>query len=69
MILALEYQRSPARYLAARGVTSTALGSRLTGMVAGNVAPLRLMNRPALDLPLARQALQDFGPGLGVQRL
>ena len=51
MILALEYQRSPARYLAARSVTSTALGSRLTGMIAGNVAPLRLMNRPAPDLP------------------
>jgi threonine dehydrogenase-like Zn-dependent dehydrogenase len=51
MILALEYQRSPARYFAARSVTSTALGSRLTGMVAGNVAPLRLMNRPAPDLP------------------
>ena len=51
MILALEYQRSPARYMAARSVTSTALGSRLTGMVAGNVAPLRLMNRPAPDLP------------------
>ncbi|HMG30384.1 MAG TPA: alcohol dehydrogenase catalytic domain-containing protein [Jiangellaceae bacterium] len=51
MILALEYQRSPARYLAARGVTSTALGSRLTGMVAGNVAPLRLVNHPAPDPP------------------
>ncbi|MGH8776414.1 MAG: zinc-dependent alcohol dehydrogenase [Jiangellaceae bacterium] len=51
MILALEYQRSPARYLAARAVTSTGAGSRLAGMVAGNVAPLRLMNRPPPDLP------------------
>jgi len=51
MILALEYQRSPARYMVARGVTSTTLGSRLAGMVAGNVAPLRLMTRPAPDLP------------------
>jgi threonine dehydrogenase-like Zn-dependent dehydrogenase len=51
MILALEYQRSPARYMVARSVTSTALGSRLAGMVAGNVAPLRLMNRPPPDLP------------------
>jgi threonine dehydrogenase-like Zn-dependent dehydrogenase len=51
VILALEYQRSPARYLVARGVTSTAPGARLAGMVAGNVAPLRLMNRPAPDLP------------------
>ena len=39
MILALEYQRSPTRYLAARAVTSTGLGSRLSGMIAGNVAP------------------------------
>lgn len=51
MILALEYQRSPARYLAARAVTSTGPGSRLSGMIAGNVAPLRLVNRPAPDLP------------------
>jgi threonine dehydrogenase-like Zn-dependent dehydrogenase len=51
MILALEYQRSPARYLAARAVTSTGPGSRLAGMIAGNVAPLRLVNRPAPDLP------------------
>ncbi|HET6755082.1 MAG TPA: alcohol dehydrogenase catalytic domain-containing protein, partial [Jiangellaceae bacterium] len=51
MILALEYQRSPTRYLAARAVTSTRPGSRLSGMIAGNVAPLRLVNRPAPDLP------------------
>ena len=51
MILALEYQRSPTRYLAARAVTSTGPGSRLSGMIAGNVAPLRLVNRPAPDLP------------------
>jgi threonine dehydrogenase-like Zn-dependent dehydrogenase len=51
MILTLEYQRSPARYMAARAVTSTSVGSRLAGMIAGNVAPLRLVNRPAPDLP------------------
>jgi threonine dehydrogenase-like Zn-dependent dehydrogenase len=51
MILALEYQRSPARYLAARAVTSTTVGSRLSGMIAGNVSPLRLVNLPAPDLP------------------
>ena len=51
MILALEYQRSPGRYLVARGVTSSAVGNRLAGMVAGNVAPLRLLNRPEPDVP------------------
>jgi threonine dehydrogenase-like Zn-dependent dehydrogenase len=51
MILALEYQHSPARYLTARAVTSTGVGSRLSGMIAGNVAPLRLVNRPAPELP------------------
>jgi threonine dehydrogenase-like Zn-dependent dehydrogenase len=51
MILALEYQRSPGRYLVARGVTSSAVGGRLAGMVAGNVAPLRLLNRPEPEVP------------------
>jgi threonine dehydrogenase-like Zn-dependent dehydrogenase len=45
MILALEYHRSPARYLAARGAAATPLAGRLGGVVAGNLAPLRLVNR------------------------
>ncbi|MEV5705695.1 zinc-binding dehydrogenase [Actinoallomurus sp. NPDC052274] len=51
MILALEYHRSPSRFVAARGLTATRMGSRLSGMVAGNVAPLRLVNRQAPELP------------------
>jgi threonine dehydrogenase-like Zn-dependent dehydrogenase len=46
MILALEYHRSPARYLATRTTTGTRLGGRMAGLIAGNVAPLRLMSRP-----------------------
>jgi threonine dehydrogenase-like Zn-dependent dehydrogenase len=45
MILALEYHRSPGRYLATRTATGTKLGSRMAGLIAGNVAPLRLTNR------------------------
>lgn len=51
MILSLQYQRSPARYLASRGVTSTKVGRRFGGMVAGNISPLRLVNLPAPDRP------------------
>jgi threonine dehydrogenase-like Zn-dependent dehydrogenase len=51
MILSLQYQRSPARYVASRAVTSTKLGGRLSGMVAGNISPLRLVNLSAPDVP------------------
>jgi hypothetical protein len=52
MILALEYHRSPSRFIAARGLTSTKVGGRLSGMVAGNVSPLRLVNRQAPEVPV-----------------
>jgi threonine dehydrogenase-like Zn-dependent dehydrogenase len=51
MILALEYHRSPGRFLAARTLTATKTGGRMSGMIAGNVAPLRLINRQAPELP------------------
>ena len=51
MILALEYHRSPGRFLAARGLTATKAGGRMSGMIAGNVSPLRLVNRQAPELP------------------
>jgi threonine dehydrogenase-like Zn-dependent dehydrogenase len=51
MILALEYHRSPGRFLAARGLTATKVGGRMSGMIAGNVSPLRLINRQAPELP------------------
>jgi len=51
MILALEYHRSPGRFMAARGLTATKLGGRMSGMIAGNVSPLRLINRQAPELP------------------
>src|SRR4051794_20790695 len=51
MILALEYHRSPSRFLAARGLTATKAGGRMSGMIAGNVSPLRLVNRHAPELP------------------
>lgn len=51
MILALEYHRSPARYLTARGLTSVKPGRLLTGAIAGNVSPLQLVNRQAPRLP------------------
>jgi threonine dehydrogenase-like Zn-dependent dehydrogenase len=46
MILTLEYYRSPTRYLAGRGVTSTRAGGRAAGMFAANLSPMRLINRP-----------------------
>jgi threonine dehydrogenase-like Zn-dependent dehydrogenase len=45
-VLALELYRSVPRYLAARTV-----GDRLPGLVAGPLAPLRLVNRPEPDPP------------------
>lgn len=42
MNLALTYQRSAGRYLAARAATATRLGGRLSGAIAGTVAPLAL---------------------------
>lgn len=51
MILSLEYRHSSARYLASRTVTSTKVGNRLAGMVAGNMSPLRLINLAAPVLP------------------
>ncbi len=51
MILSLEYRHSSARYLASRTVTSTKAGSRLGGMIAGNVSPLRLINLTAPVVP------------------
>jgi threonine dehydrogenase-like Zn-dependent dehydrogenase len=51
LILSLQYQRSPARFLASRGVTSVKAGRRFAGMVAGNMSPLRLVNLPAPDVP------------------
>lgn len=51
MILALEYHRSPGRYLTARGLTSIRTGQRASGMIAGNLSPLRLVNRPSPEPP------------------
>ncbi|WP_326718429.1 zinc-binding dehydrogenase [Streptomyces sp. NBC_00243] len=48
---ALEFYRSPAKYLAVRGATSTRLGSRFAGALAGNVAPLRLVTRQGPSHP------------------
>lgn len=45
MILALEYRRSPVKYLASRAATGTRLGARISGALASNVSPLRLVNR------------------------
>jgi threonine dehydrogenase-like Zn-dependent dehydrogenase len=44
--LTLEYHRSPARYVASRAATRTPLGGRAAGVLAANLAPLRLLNRP-----------------------
>lgn len=44
MTLALEYHRSPARYLAARGLGAGPLAP-MTSSLAGSLAPLRLANR------------------------
>ena len=46
MNLTLEYHRSPVRYLAGRTATGTRLGTRAAGMLAANLSPLRLLNRP-----------------------
>jgi threonine dehydrogenase-like Zn-dependent dehydrogenase len=51
MILALEYHRSPGRFIAARGLSATKVGGRMSGMIAGNLSPLRLINRQAPELP------------------
>jgi threonine dehydrogenase-like Zn-dependent dehydrogenase len=51
MILALEYHRSPGRFLAARKLSATRAGGRMGGTIAGNVSPLRLVNRQAPELP------------------
>jgi threonine dehydrogenase-like Zn-dependent dehydrogenase len=51
VILALEYHRSPARYLAARGLFAMKAGDRMAGVVAGGLSPLRLVNRQAPRLP------------------
>ncbi|MGH3794402.1 MAG: zinc-dependent alcohol dehydrogenase [Pseudonocardiaceae bacterium] len=45
MSLALQYHRSAGRYLAARAVSSTRAGGRFAGALAGNVAPLRLVDQ------------------------
>jgi threonine dehydrogenase-like Zn-dependent dehydrogenase len=45
-VLSLELYRSVTRYVAARAV-----GGRMPGTLAGPVAPLRLANRPAPELP------------------
>jgi threonine dehydrogenase-like Zn-dependent dehydrogenase len=46
MNLTLEYHRSPARYVASRAATSTPFGGRAAGVLAANLSPLRLLNRP-----------------------
>ena len=45
MSLALEYRRCATRYFAARAVSATRTGARLAGALAGNVAPLRLVEQ------------------------
>ncbi|MBV8996232.1 MAG: zinc-binding dehydrogenase [Pseudonocardiales bacterium] len=51
MNLALEYHRCPTRYFAARAVSATRTGARLAGALAGNVAPLRLVEQADPALP------------------
>jgi threonine dehydrogenase-like Zn-dependent dehydrogenase len=46
MNLTLEYHRSPARYVASRAATGTSIGGRAAGVLAANLSPLRLLNRP-----------------------
>lgn len=48
MSLALQYHRSAGRYFAARAVSATRAGGRLAGALAGNVAPLRLVDQTDL---------------------
>jgi threonine dehydrogenase-like Zn-dependent dehydrogenase len=45
MSLALEYRRCATRYFAARAISVTRTGARLAGALAGNVAPLRLVEQ------------------------
>lgn len=45
MSLALQYHRSASRYFTARALSSTRVGGRLSGALAGNVAPLRLVEQ------------------------
>ncbi|HEY6423355.1 MAG TPA: zinc-binding dehydrogenase [Pseudonocardiaceae bacterium] len=45
MSLALQYHRCVGRYFAARAVSSTSAGRPLVGALAGNVAPLRLVEQ------------------------
>ena len=45
MSLALQYHRSAGRYFAARAVSGSRAGGRLAGMLASNVAPLRLVEQ------------------------
>ncbi|MFI5928438.1 zinc-binding dehydrogenase [Micromonospora sp. NPDC051543] len=51
MMPALEYRQSTPRFLAARGASSTKLGGRMSGVLASNVAPLRLVHRAEPSLP------------------
>jgi threonine dehydrogenase-like Zn-dependent dehydrogenase len=51
MNIALEYFRSPARYFAGRMATGSRLGAHAAAAVATNLAPLRLVNRPAPAVP------------------
>lgn len=45
MSLALQYHRSAGRYFTARAISATRAGGRLAGALAGNVAPLRLVDQ------------------------
>jgi threonine dehydrogenase-like Zn-dependent dehydrogenase len=51
VILTLEYHRSPVRYLTGRSATATSFGGRAAGVLAANLAPLRLLNRPEPSRP------------------
>jgi threonine dehydrogenase-like Zn-dependent dehydrogenase len=51
MTLAVQYQRSPLKYLTARSATATRLGARFSGPVVSNLAPLRLVHDGGPELP------------------
>jgi threonine dehydrogenase-like Zn-dependent dehydrogenase len=51
VIITLEYHRSPVRYLTGRSATATSFGGRAAGVLAANLAPLRLLNRPEPSRP------------------
>src|SRR5436309_14720146 len=51
MIAALEYRRSPARYLTGRAASATPWGGRFAATLASNVAPLRLVSRAEPERP------------------